>query len=299
MISVDENFFITKNGGRLYFEEFGQGDRTVVMPNGVVTAKDFAQLGDEFRVIAYDPRSRGRSDLWMEDGVLRGDIHTDVEDLEEIRQQLGIERLDLVAHSYAGWIAILYAAKYPAHAGRVVQIGPMSPVVNRQYPGGLMFDDGTMGRAFEKMGRLRNEAAGKSQEELCRANWAEFRTVFVTDPADAGRIDFGRCELENERNFMRYWLGNLLPSIQKVSFTSEDFTRVKCPALIIHGTCDRNAPYGGGRDWAGNLPDGRLVTVVGGAHAPWVEGPETVFGAIRSFMTGGWPEQAEIPGKMD
>jgi pimeloyl-ACP methyl ester carboxylesterase len=62
LFCVNENFFIAKNGGRLYFEEFGQGDRTVVMPNGVTTANDFAQLADEFRVIAYDPRNRGRSD---------------------------------------------------------------------------------------------------------------------------------------------------------------------------------------------------------------------------------------------
>jgi len=287
-MSVNHFFITAKNGARLYCEQYGEGNRTVVMPNGVVSAKDFAQLADEFRLICYDPRSRGRSDLWMEDGVLRGDIHTDVDDLEEIRTQLGIEKLDLVAHSYAGWIAILYAMKFPSHAGSVVMIGPMSPVANRQYPPELMFDDGTMGRVFAKMGQLRNEAAGKSPEQLCRETWAEFRAVFVTDPANGERIDFGRCELENERNFMRYWLGNLLPSIQKLNFTDEDFAGVTCPVLIVHGTCDRNAPYGGGRDWAAVLPESQLVAVEGAAHAPWVEGPDLVFGSIRKFVkTGG------------
>ena len=294
-MSVNHFFTTAKNGVRLYCEEYGEGGRTIVMPNGVVSANDFAQLADEFRLIVYDPRSRGLSDLWMEDGVLRGDIHTDVDDLEEIRTQLGIEKLDLVAHSYAGWIAMNYAMKYPSHVGRLVMIGPMPPVADRPYPPELTFDDGTMGRVFAKMGQLRNEATGKSPEELCRANWAEFRTVFVTDPANAGRIDFGRCELENERNFMRYWLGNLLPSIQKLNFTAEDFARVTCPVLIVHGTCDRNTPYGGGRDWAAVLPDGRLVTVEGAAHAPWVEEPEVVFGTIRDFLkTGGkWAESAK------
>jgi pimeloyl-ACP methyl ester carboxylesterase len=38
------------------------------------------------------------------------------------------------------------------------------------------------------------------------------------------------------------------------------------PVLTIHGTKDRNAPYGSGREWAFNLPNARLLTIKGGAH---------------------------------
>jgi pimeloyl-ACP methyl ester carboxylesterase len=56
---------------------------------------------------------------------------------------------------------------------------------------------------------------------------------------------------------------------------------------------DRNAPYGAGRDWAMQLPDARLVTVENAAHAPWIEAPELVFGSIKAFLDGAWPEAAE------
>ena len=65
------------------------------------------------------------------------------------------------------------------------------------------------------------------------------------------------------------------------------------PVLIVHGTRDRSAPYGGGREWALLLPDARLVTVEDSAHAPWIEAPDLVFDSLNTFLDGAWPEAAE------
>ena len=43
------------------------------------------------------------------------------------------------------------------------------------------------------------------------------------------------------------------------------------------------------------LPDARLVTVKGAAHASWLDDPVTVFSAIRQFLRGEWPLGAEKP----
>ncbi len=32
------------------------------------------------------------------------------------------------------------------------------------------------------------------------------------------------------------------------------------------------------------LPHARLVTIENAAHAPWIEAPDVVFGAIESFL---------------
>jgi pimeloyl-ACP methyl ester carboxylesterase len=71
------------------------------------------------------------------------------------------------------------------------------------------------------------------------------------------------------------------------------------PVLIIHGTKDRNAPYGGGRDWARAFPNARLLTVENAAHVPWVEAPELVFGSIKAFLDGRWPDEAEKIAAVD
>ena len=92
---------------------------------------------------------------------------------------------------------------------------------------------------------------------------------------------------------MKYWLETIQPSIQNVRLTAEDLAPVKSPVLAIHGTKDRSAPYGGGRDWALMLPNARLLTIEGVAHAPWIEAPEGVLGPIQTFLDGAWPEAAQ------
>ena len=92
---------------------------------------------------------------------------------------------------------------------------------------------------------------------------------------------------------MKYWQGELMPSIQRLDLTSAEFAKAESPVLTIHGRKDRSAPYGGGRDWAAKLPNARLLTIENGGHAPWIEGPAAVFEAIRTFFGGAWPAQAE------
>jgi pimeloyl-ACP methyl ester carboxylesterase len=125
------------------------------------------------------------------------------------------------------------------------------------------------------------------------------RLIYVTSPADADRVDWGRCELPNERNLMKYWMGSLIPSIKALNLTGDDFAKVKATVLTIHGTKDRSAPYGGGREWALLLPNARLVTVENAGHAPWIEAPEKVFGAIETFLGGAWPETARSVKSLD
>jgi hypothetical protein len=41
------------------------------------------------------------------------------------------------------------------------------------------------------------------------------------------------------------------------------------------------------------LPNARLLTIEGAAHAPWIEAPEHVLGPIQTFLAGSWPTAAE------
>ncbi len=204
----------------------------------------------------------------------------------------------MIGHSYIGLMVALYAMTYPGHVGRVVQIGPMEPVSGKQYPAQLTFNDGLLPQVFGKLAQLQKERQSEDEVEMCRKAWSILGAIYVADPAHAGRINWGRCELPNERNFMKHWTEKILPSIRSLRIV-EEASKVKSPVLTIHGTKDRSAPYGGGREWAMLLPDARLVTVENAAHAPWIEAPEMVFGAIRTFLGGSWPERAEKVDSLD
>jgi hypothetical protein len=41
------------------------------------------------------------------------------------------------------------------------------------------------------------------------------------------------------------------------------------------------------------------VTVENAGHAPWIEAPEKVFGAIETFLGGAWPETARSVKSLD
>lgn len=80
---------------------------------------------------------------------------------------------------------------------------------------------------------------------------------------------------------------------------AEQIAKVTTRVLTVHGTKDRSAPYGGGREWALLLPNARLVTPENAGHAPWIEAPEKVFGAIKTSLGGAWPETAQKVGPLD
>jgi proline iminopeptidase len=292
-MQTSEGYVTMQDGVRLYFQRIGNGAEVVVIPNGLCFFDDFRHLGDWRTLIFYDVRNRGRSDTVTEPAKLARGIQQDVDDLDVLRRHFGIGRLDVIGHSYIGLMVALYAMKYAPHVGRVVIIGPAQPDANKQYPPPLSYADAVSEEVMAKIGQIIQEPPFADPEDACKKFWSVLRAMYVADPKDAARINWGRCDLPNERNFMRYWLGQVAPSIQSLNLTAEEMAKAKAPVLIVHGTKDRNAPYGGARDWAMRLPDARLLTVEEAAHGPWIEAPKLVFGAIKMFLDGAWPEAAE------
>jgi len=291
--SLESSFIITTDGVRIYCETCGSGESLLVVPNGICYSGDFGSLAGHSRVVYYDVRNRGRSDSVTDETKLERGILNDVDDLDIVRRHFRADRIDLLGHSYVGLTVLLYAMKYPQHTGRVVQIGPVQPRASTQYPAHLCFKDGKLEQAFQEIGSMQGELAALDPIEACRRFWEVLRVTYVADPKNASRIDWMRCELDSERNFLKYWAAHIGPSIQRLQLEDQDFANVTAPVLTIHGTKDRNAPYGGGREWALRLPDARLLTIPDAAHAPWIESPEMVLGAIETFLEGRWPEPAE------
>jgi pimeloyl-ACP methyl ester carboxylesterase len=287
-----EGYIPIDDGVRLFYQKVGSGGPTVLIPNGIYLLDDFTQFAERRTLIFYDVRNRGRSDTIHDPLKLTRGILNDIDDMEAVRRHFEVDRVDLIGHSYMGLMVGLYAMKYPAHVKRVVQIGPMQPYADRQYPPHLKYVDATTGEVFSTLGQMQKDGLTGSPEEICRKFAAVLARLCVFDPADAQKVDWGRCELPNESGFMRYWMGSLVPSIQRLQISAQEAAGVTAPVLVVHGDKDRNAAYGGGREWALLWPDARLLTVENAAHAPWVERPEVVFGGIQTFLDGAWPEGA-------
>ena len=284
-----QGYITTEDGVRLFYQKLGSGPNTVIIPNAVHMFDSFKHLAEHRTVLFYDIRNRGASDSVSDRSKLERGIHHDVDDLDAVRRHFEIDKVDVIGHSYVGMTVILYALKYPAHVRRMIQIGAMQPDAATQYPAHLTNADATLTAFLAKI----------AQNPSCKEFWALAQTLMVANPADAHKVHWSPCDYPNEANFMKPLTEHIFPSIRALHLSDEDLSKVQSPVLTIHGTMDRQSPYGGGREWALRLPDARLVTVENAAHVPWIEAPEIVFGAIETFLDGAWPEAAQTVTSLD
>lgn len=96
---VSEHFFYNRDGLRLHYLEAGSGPQTVVfIPGWLMPASIFRlqleALGNEFRVLAFDPRSQGQSEIFY--GA--HDVAVRMNDLEDFLRAANVQEFVL-----AGW----------------------------------------------------------------------------------------------------------------------------------------------------------------------------------------------------
>ncbi|PZT70664.1 alpha/beta hydrolase [Streptomyces sp. SW4] len=116
--------FTAHDGTRLAYHVRGEGDPLVVLPGGPMRAS--AYLGDlggltaRRRLILLDLRGTGDSAVPADPATYRCDRQ--VADVEALRVHLGLERVDVVAHSAGGNLALLHAARHPGRVSRLALV---------------------------------------------------------------------------------------------------------------------------------------------------------------------------------
>src|SRR5207248_792410 len=272
-----EEYVTTEPGVRLFVQTLGNGPQLIAIPNGYYLFDALSRFAEGRTLVFFDPRNRGRSDLVADRSQLERGVDHDVDDLDALRRHFGRDRLDLVGHSYMGVTVALYAMRHPDRTGRVVQMGAMAADPSKQYPPHLTNADATLRDVLARLGELQKERQSSDPVAFCRKFWSILRVLYVANAVGADRLGWEPCHLPNEAQFMTQWTEHVLPSIQRLNLTDDDFARASAPVLGIHGRKDRSSSYGGGRDWIRRLPNARLVTVDHPAHVPWIESDDTVF----------------------
>jgi proline iminopeptidase len=111
----------------LYARDVGRGQPIIVLHGGPdfdheYLLPDLDRLADEFRLIYYDQRGRGRS----ADGVRPEDVTlaSDVEDVDKVRQHFKLPSAALLGHSWGAVLALEYALRHPASVSRLILMNP-------------------------------------------------------------------------------------------------------------------------------------------------------------------------------
>ena len=109
----------------LAYRTAGDGDPVVCLPGGPM--QDSIYLGDlgglsrHRQLVVLDLRGTGRSATPDDASSYRCDRIVD--DVEALREHLGLARMDLLGHSAGVNLAVLYAARYPENVSRLALIG--------------------------------------------------------------------------------------------------------------------------------------------------------------------------------
>ena len=89
------------------------------------------RLEENMTVVYYEQRGCGRSEAPQDDGEYS--INTLVEDLEELRKQLHVEKINLLGYSFGGQLCLEYALKYPKNVEQMVLQAPSLDDLNDMY----------------------------------------------------------------------------------------------------------------------------------------------------------------------
>jgi proline iminopeptidase len=77
----------------------------------------FSRLSDRLQLVYFDHRGQGRSQRGAKETYT---LDNNVEDLEALRQYLGLGKIVVIGGSYGGMVALTYASRYPQNVSHLV-----------------------------------------------------------------------------------------------------------------------------------------------------------------------------------
>ncbi|MEU9121547.1 alpha/beta hydrolase [Streptomyces sp. NPDC048506] len=114
------------DGTPLAYHLIGEGEPLLCLPGGPMRAStylgDLGGLSAHRQLVLLDLRGTGDSGVPADPATYRCDRQ--VADVEALREHLGLERIDLLAHSAAGDLALLHAARHPHRIRTLTLITP-------------------------------------------------------------------------------------------------------------------------------------------------------------------------------
>jgi pimeloyl-ACP methyl ester carboxylesterase len=188
--------FPTQDGGVVYADVYGNGDRAVVLAPGgrfnkeswAIQAQALANAG--FRVVAIDFRGRGRSRGGPDSDSRDDGLHFDVLAAVRYLREIGAETVSVVGASLGGWAAARAAIEAPPGAiERLVLLAHSAIDEPERLKGRKLFitsrdDLNSRGIPRLEMIRQQYELAPDPKELIVLEGSAHAQFIFETDQGE-------------------------------------------------------------------------------------------------------------------
>ena len=282
----DEEGFVERDGVRLFYEVYGEGEPTVLLlPTwSIVHSRHWKMqipyLARHCRVVTFDGRGNGKSDRPAEPEAY--DEHEFAADAITVMDATDTGQAVIVGFSMGGQRGLILAAEHPERVAGAAFIGP-------SFPGG--------GEPLRERWEYEFDEEYDTDE-----GWAKFnRHYWLRDYA--GFVEFFMSRIFTEPHSTKPiedtvgWAletdaQTLIATMGAPDLTPEEAralaARVRCPVLVVHGEDDAVVSVTRGMALA-EQTGGELATLAGSGHAPHVRDPVKVNLLLRDFVAPSGP----------
>jgi proline-specific peptidase len=285
---ADEWYLRAPDSVSLYIREFGQGEPVIVLHGGWGMDHGYmlpALNGLEYvaHVVIYDQRGSMRSPA----SAARISVAKHIDDLDLLRQRLGLNRVTILAHSMGTFLAQSYLQAHPDHVKGLILVGAIPPLSDSAHNalGSANRVGGTLSNRAEVTDELRKqgllEKADPTDQERTRMWRIRFAGVNIY------HIDRWR-EMEGGQVFYNQTAANAASRTMPAQWNFISVLRSHpCPLYVVIGAQDY-VDFGAVQwlDAAKQIPNLKLRILPQAGHASWIDQPDlfrrTVDEAIRA-----------------
>ena len=262
----------------------GEGTPVIVLHGaiglGARYMRDLDRWADAFQLVYYDQRGSGGTPLGDPQRVSFAGA---LDDLDGLRNALGIDRVNLVGHSAGALLAGLYAGTHPDSTSAVVLLNPGPPLVpelmqafGREMISRRTPEDDAARAAIEASPEFRS----RDPETLARHQLNTF-VPFFRDRATAETVDLGFTEITaaNVQAAPERMFGSIgaLEPLRVVA-------GIRCPALVVASELDP-IPVAWAHVLVDAIPEADFVLLDGAGHFPHIEDAEQLTDAVLPWLT--------------
>jgi 3-oxoadipate enol-lactonase len=257
--------YVTTATGRLFYETAGEGPGLILIHDGLVHREtwdeQFGVFARQFRVVRYDRRGFGRSDVPTVP-------FSNVEDLASVHDALGMKKVILVGCSAGGGLAIDYALDHPDDVRALVLVG----AVVRGLPGSEHFGD--------RGGHFTPDIMKDTARAI--AYWSTEDPYLLAPSSAAAKQRVKALLTANPQNLkVPYTLlrGSKTPALGRLG-------EIKVPTLIVVGAGDIPDVHAHAGAIQAGIAGSRRVVVRDAGHLVHMEQPAEFNRLVLSFLSG-------------
>ncbi len=274
---------LSVNGTELFVNIMGEGEPLIVLHGGPGLSHDYflphlEPLSNHMKLILFDQRGMGRSSVDLDSTSFSMELI--IEDIEALRQKLGLNSIHLMGHSWGGIVAMHYAVNYPQNLSSLILCNsmPASPDFDEQL--GKNFQQTFERQNMEDLEPLQKKIDAGNRDIAVQERYVQlhFRPSFY-DTSDVNKLQLNL----SDSFFKTEELLPYLASHEEPRSLIPELKSVHVPALIIRGEIEV-IPVESDRKLEEILKNGKLISIDKAGHFPFVEKPEEFTELIINFV---------------